>query len=100
MLMKAEPVIQCVEYAIQGRGTRDEEQGMESKEDLLGRPKKDFHIIFLTPSKTIFTQKIAATYANTCQHLILVCGRYEGIDYRFQAYMQQTYPANFTCLSL
>jgi tRNA (guanine37-N1)-methyltransferase len=39
------------------------------------------HIVFLTPTGRRFTQDVAAGFARH-EHLILVCGRYEGIDER------------------
>ena len=41
----------------------------------------DSHIILLTPSGKTFNQKKASKLSN-CKHLILICGHYEGFDYR------------------
>ena len=41
----------------------------------------DAHLLIPTPSGTTFTQRTAETLA-TEQHLVLACGRYEGIDAR------------------
>ena len=41
----------------------------------------DSHIILLTPSGKTFNQKKASKLSNY-KHLILICGHYEGFDYR------------------
>jgi tRNA (guanine37-N1)-methyltransferase len=61
MVMKPEPVVLCAEKAREERGP--------------GR------VIVLTPSGRTFTQEVAKEYARE-EHLVLVCGRYEGIDQR------------------
>ena len=61
MVMKPDPVVLCAEKARQERG-----QG---------------RVIVLTPAGRRFTQKVAREYALE-EHLVLVCGRYEGIDQR------------------
>jgi tRNA (guanine37-N1)-methyltransferase len=38
-------------------------------------------VIFMSPSGRRFTQKLATEYAET-QHLIILCGHYEGVDQR------------------
>lgn len=38
--------------------------------------------LIMSPRGTIFTQELAIHYAKTYQHLVLVSGRYEGIDAR------------------
>ncbi len=83
MLMKAEPLINSVEEII--------------KKNKL--TKKKFMILFMTPSKELFTQKAAHTLAKNTD-IIFVCWRYEWIDYRFQQYMKKKYPKNFKKISL
>ncbi len=61
MVMKPEPVVLCAEKAREERGP--------------GR------VIVLSPSGRTFTQEVAKEYARE-EHLVLVCGRYEGIDQR------------------
>ena len=41
------------------------------------------HTIFLSPAGRTFTQEEAKRLRNSYDHLILVCGHYEGIDERF-----------------
>jgi tRNA (guanine37-N1)-methyltransferase len=61
MVMKPDPVVLCAEKAREERGS--------------GR------VIVLTPAGRRFTQQVAREYARE-EHLVLVCGRYEGIDQR------------------
>ena len=61
MVMKPEPVVLCAEKARGERGP--------------GR------VVVLTPAGRRFTQEVAREYARE-GHLVLVCGRYEGIDQR------------------
>lgn len=43
-------------------------------------------IVLMTPQGTPFSQKVAQSYASTYEHLILVCGHYEGFDERIRDY--------------
>ena len=61
MVMKAEPVVLCAERVRAERGP--------------GR------VVVLTPAGRTFTQEVAKEFARE-DHLVLVCGRYEGIDQR------------------
>ena len=40
----------------------------------------------MTPQGTPFSQNVAQSYASTYEHLILVCGHYEGFDERIRDY--------------
>ncbi|MGN1227856.1 MAG: tRNA (guanosine(37)-N1)-methyltransferase TrmD [Christensenellales bacterium] len=40
------------------------------------------HIVFMSPSGRTLNQTVVKEFAGTYQHLVLVCGHYEGIDYR------------------
>lgn len=81
MLIKAEPIIDAVNSVIQTvKGTSRA-------------------IVFPSPSKEVFVQKHAHVLAKY-DHLIFVCGRYEGIDYRREQYFQDKYPEQFFKLSL
>ena len=86
MLMKAKPVIESVESIIQN-----------SKFEI---QNNDWKIIFVSPSEKIFNQKIAYQYAGSLKNIIVVNGRYEGIDSRFEQYMQEKYPMHFEKISL
>lgn len=65
MVMKAEPVIKAWEKAV-GR-----------KQD-----KKKIKTLLMSPRGTVFTQDLAKEYAKKYEHLVLISGRYEGIDAR------------------
>jgi tRNA (guanine37-N1)-methyltransferase len=60
MLIKAEPIIDAVEYIIKKNKLK----------------KSDFKIIFPSPTQEIFNQKYSYTFSKQ-EHLIFVCGRYE-----------------------
>ena len=47
--------------------------------------KPDARVIFLSPQGETYTQRTAERLA-THEHLILLCGRYEGVDERIRAY--------------
>ena len=83
MLIKAQPIVDCIEDII-------------TKNNL---EKSDFSIIFPSPSKEVFNQKIAY-WLSKKEHLIFVCWRYEGIDYRCEAYLQKKYHENFRKISI
>ena len=65
MVMKAEPVIKAWEKAV-GR-----------KKD-----KKKIKTLIMSPRGKTFTQEDAKQYAKKYDHLVLISGRYEGIDSR------------------
>ena len=64
MLLTPEPVVLCVERILRERGP--------------GR------VCLLTPQGRKFTQAVAREFASD-EHLVLVCGRYEGFDERIRA---------------
>lgn len=43
---------------------------------------KKSKVIYLSCQGTLFNQKKAKSLAHDCEEILLVCGRYEGIDYR------------------
>ena len=83
MLIKAKPIVDCVEDIIE-------------KNNLLD---KDFTILFPAPSEEVFNQKIAY-WLSKKEHVIIICWRYEGIDYRCEAYLKKKYSDNFRKISL
>jgi len=95
MLIKAKPIIDSVESIVSRIAWRITRKTKSATRDL----RSDFRIIYLSPSKQIFTQKLAHAYADV-QHIIFICGRYEGIDNRFLEYMSDKYPKNFETLSI
>lgn len=66
MVIQAEPVIKAIEAAL--------------KRKKVG----EYKIIFLSPSGKQFTNEYAAKTAKKLKHLVIVCGRYEGIDARIK----------------
>ena len=63
-VMQADPLFQCWKHICDSHGTRP-------------------HTIYLSPCGKTFTQGDARRLAADYDHLILVCGHYEGIDQRF-----------------
>jgi tRNA (guanine37-N1)-methyltransferase len=49
---------------------------------ILNHKSKKAEIVLFSPTGKQFNNKIAAQLAKNCNHLILICGRYEGIDER------------------
>jgi len=99
LLMKAQPAIEAVESIIKKLKTKKNKGPLEKGGKQKGGFEKDFKIILLSPSKDIFTQKIAHSL-NKEKHIIFVCTRYEGIDYRFEQYMKKKYPKQFQKISI
>ena len=67
MLMKPAPIFEAVE-AIFAPNCEE-------------RQAKGQRVVLLTPQGPLFTQATARRYA-TCSELLLICGRYEGVDER------------------
>lgn len=63
MVMKPEPLVRAVQHV---------------RQDKIG----DDRVILLSPQGTVFDQGVARELSGL-DHLILVCGRYEGVDERF-----------------
>jgi tRNA (guanine37-N1)-methyltransferase len=71
MLMLAEPLGRALEAA-----------GVPNRLDSGGAvPETRRRVVYLTPSGRPFTQKVAEELT-ACEELVLLCGRYEGIDQR------------------
>ena len=98
LLMKAHPAIEAVEQIVKSLQVKS--QKSKKKTWWLYRPSTfDFRIILLSPSKQVFTQKLAHSLSEE-KNLIFVCTRYEGIDYRFEQYMKKKYPKQFQKISI
>ena len=65
MVMHAEPILKAWEKAV------------GKKKD-----QKKVKTLIMSPRGTVFTQDIAKVYAKKYDHLVLISGRYEGIDGR------------------
>lgn len=63
-VMQADPLYQCWRH-------------------ICSQAEKKPHTIYLSPAGTVFTQSSARRLKDNYDHLILVCGHYEGIDQRF-----------------
>lgn len=68
MVMIAEPIIRAWEKAV----------GRKTKALKAGKVKT----LIMSPRGTVFTQQLAKEYAKKYEHLVLISGRYEGIDDR------------------
>lgn len=64
MVIQAEPVIRAIETALKRK------------------KNGEYKIVFLSPSGKQFTNEYAAKVAKKFKHIVIVCGRYEGIDAR------------------
>jgi tRNA (guanine37-N1)-methyltransferase len=67
MVLKAEPIFAAVESLV----------GANRREDI----PEGRRVVLLSPQGRTFDQSLAAEFA-ACQHLVLICGRYEGVDER------------------
>lgn len=80
MVMKAEPIFAAVEdlkKTLPQSGTQRPTSNVE-----LERPK----VILMSPAGRKFDQKVATEFSND-SHLIIICGHYEGVDYRVIEYL-------------
>jgi tRNA (guanine37-N1)-methyltransferase len=67
MVMKVEPIAKAVEQLKQTAGTR---------------------VILMSPQGALFNHTIAERLSS-CSHIILICGRYEGVDERVQFFIDE-----------
>jgi tRNA (guanine37-N1)-methyltransferase len=68
MVLKADPIFDAVEH-LTGFRRRDEYP-------------KGTRVILLSPQGRVFTQSLAAEIATDASQVVLICGRYEGVDER------------------
>lgn len=68
MVFKAEPIFNAIEHLL----------GTCERENYPPRTK----VVLLTPQGRVFKQKVAKEFADEVDNLILICGRYEGVDER------------------
>ncbi len=54
---------------------------------LKDNPDTKKHIIFFKAGASLFNQSKAISYAQDFNHIIFICGRYEGIDHRVEQYL-------------
>ena len=67
MVMKPEPIFAAVESLVPSSSAE--------------RPTRT-RVVLLSPQGRVFTQRIASEFATGIDHLVLICGHYEGVDHR------------------
>ena len=68
MVLKPEPIFAAIEHLL---GTSDRDAYPDGT-----------RVVMLSPQGTPLKQPIAKTFADEVKHLVLICGRYEGVDER------------------
>lgn len=68
MVLKPEPIFNAIEKIV---GTTEREKYPQGT-----------RVALLTPQGRVFKQAVAKEFADEIEHLILICGRYEGVDER------------------
>jgi tRNA (guanine37-N1)-methyltransferase len=86
MVMKPEPIFAAVE-AILPPPSPSEHPGEEIEGPPgIPRGKTDVPVILLSPQGRLFTQAVAFELAQY-EHVLLICGRYEGVDERVRQHL-------------
>lgn len=82
MVMTIEPLRQAISAAREWAGLESgNEAGIESESSHISRPK----VVYMSPQGRLLNQQIVNDFAGQAQNLVLVAGRYEGIDERLLA---------------
>jgi tRNA (guanine37-N1)-methyltransferase len=68
MVLKPEPIFAAVQE-LTGCGSREEFSSQT-------------RVVLLSPQGRVFTQEVAQDLSQNASHLVLICGRYEGVDER------------------
>ncbi len=68
MVLKPEPIFAAVEYLI---GTSDRDVYPAGT-----------RVVLMSPQGSVLKQNIAGEFAVSAEHLVIICGRYEGVDER------------------
>jgi len=68
MVLKCEPIFRAIENLT---GTTERENYPQ-----------DTKVVLLSPQGRVFKQSVAKEFADEARHIILICGRYEGVDER------------------
>lgn len=68
MVLKPEPIFAAVE-ALTGKSKREDFS-------------RDTRVVLLSPQGRVFSQSVAQDLAGNSSHIVLLCGRYEGVDER------------------
>lgn len=84
MVIEALPVIKAIEKALKdSRFTiRDSRMGKKKSKLKTNNDKLSIKILFFSPDGVQFDTAFAKKTVTKCKNIILVCGRYEGIDAR------------------
>jgi len=85
MVLKIEPIIKAISSIL-----RISNFQFPISKQIRNSKFKKTKIILFTPAGKQFNNKIAATFAKKYQHLILICGHYEGIDERLKKVIQNS----------
>jgi len=85
MVMKPEPIFEAIESVL---GLSSALSEVEGQGEVESQPKPDssIPIILLTPQGRVFNQSIAQELSQHSR-IVLLCGRYEGIDERIREYL-------------
>ena len=87
MVMQAEPVLKAIEKAL---GVMKKNTSARKVSTKVAAKTPKVLIIFLAPSGEQFTNELATEYANKYSDIIVICGRYEGIDARIKKVFKMT----------
>ena len=68
MVLKLEPIFQAIENLV----------GTNERENYPLRTR----VVLLSPQGRVFKQPVAKEFAEEANHIVLICGRYEGVDER------------------
>ena len=81
MVMKIEPILKAMVniLSIKSKISNGAQNKLEHKTSTIFKKTK---IILFSPSGKQFTQKMARDWAKKYDNLIMICGRYEGVDAR------------------
>jgi len=74
MVLKPEPIFECLDL-----------HGISSHEDRLRREASET-VVLLSPQGKLFTQSLAQRMMQ-CERVVLICGRYEGVDERVSKHL-------------
>ena len=90
MVMQAMPIVCAVTRTLKGRGVRGEERGRSKPQTSNLKPHPSV-IVWFSPGGKPFTNK-SADALTKYDEVVLVCGRYEGIDERAKKMLKTLAP--------
>ncbi len=95
MVMMAEPIIKTVESVVKGIKNKElriknKKNKINSKKMSKARPYSKILVINFVPSADKFTTEIGKKISKKYTDIILICGRYEGIDARMDKILKTT----------